>query len=94
MELKNEERNLLIKIYIGQRIREEGIVDASLSSQEQLNLSSLIEKKLIENSNWKPFKNYSLFKTTEEGDKIASISIQKILYESNMVRFQNHSFVV
>lgn len=84
MELKNEERNLLIKIYIGQRIREEGIVDASLSSQEQLNLSSLMEKKLIENSNWKPFRNYSLIKTTEEGDKIASISIQKILYESNL----------
>ena len=84
MELKKFEHKLLIKIYIGQRIREEGIVNASLSSQEQDILPSLTEKKLIENSIWKPFRNYSLFKTTEEGDKIASVSIQKILSESNL----------
>ena len=84
MGLSNEEVNLLIKIYIGQRVREEGLVDASLNSEDKLYLPSLKEKQLINYSIWKPFKNYTLYKTTEAGNKIASTYIQEILHKSNL----------
>ncbi|MBN1214485.1 MAG: toll/interleukin-1 receptor domain-containing protein [Candidatus Lokiarchaeota archaeon] len=86
MELNNGEENLLIKIYIGQRIRSEGLVESSLNSEELSNIKSLIEKKLIENSYWKPFRHYNLYLVSKKGEEIASICIQNILDKSNIIK--------
>ncbi len=85
MGLSQQEINLLVKIDIGQRVRSDGIVETSLNTEEISLLTSLLEKKLIKYSYWKAFRNYNLYITTEEGSKKASISIQEILYNSNLI---------
>jgi len=84
MNLSKEDEHLLDKIYIGQRVREEGLVEESLNNKEKNLIPLLIQKGLIENSEWKYFKKYALYKTTEQGSKLASINIQNNLNSSNI----------
>ena len=84
MQLSEDEKNLLVKIYIGQKVRDEGIVEESLNINEKEILPLLLDKKLIEPSEWKPFRHYQLYKVTNNGIKIGSIAIQEILNTSDI----------
>ena len=84
MILPKNEQDLLLKIYIGQGIREEGIVENSLLHDEKNYIANLLEKDLIQKSTWKAFRNYELYITTEKGNIEINDVLQDLLYQSDL----------
>jgi len=66
MDIAAQEQEVLLKIYIGQNIRKEGILQSELYGQEQI--QSLRSKKLIRENHWYLYQ----FLTTNEGSEFGS----------------------
>ena len=66
IELSSSARGVLLKIYIGQNIRVEGILQFEIRGDEEV--QELLSKKLIRENHW----HLNQFLTTEEGSLIAS----------------------
>lgn len=70
------EYDVLLKIYIGQHIRPEGILQGEIREKEIV--QSLLSKGLIKENRW---YNWYLFLTTDKGTQIASTILKKRLEE-------------
>lgn len=66
MEMSAQDQKILLKIYIGQNIRKEGILQSELYGQEQI--QSLLSKNLIKENHW----HLNQFLTTDEGSELGS----------------------
>lgn len=66
IELSSSAKGVLLKIYIGQNIREEGILQKEISRIAEV--QELLSKKLIRENHW----HLDQFLTTEEGSLLAS----------------------
>jgi len=69
-----DEEDVLLKIYIGQNIRSQGILQEEIEEKEKA--QSLLSKGLIKENHW---YRWDLFLTTDEGAQIASTLLRKRL---------------
>lgn len=81
-ELTPELKRELVKIYIGQNIREEGILQSQVDRERA---SILLSRKLIKENRW---YTLDLYLTTTEGKKLAEDMIRKNVADAEQV-FEN-----
>lgn len=72
-ELSSGAKGVLLKIYIGQNIRDEGILQSEI--RKTIEVQELLSKKLIRENSW----HLDQFLTTEEGSVLASEMVKEKL---------------
>lgn len=75
IDVPSESIEVLVKIYIGQNIRKEGILQSEVKEKDQL--SFLLSKGLILENHW----YLDQFRTTEKGSEIARTVVKKRIEE-------------
>jgi hypothetical protein len=73
IELSSGAKGVLLKIYIGQNIRDEGILQSEIRKTTEV--QELLSKKLIRENSW----HLDQFLTTEEGSVLASEMVKEKL---------------
>jgi len=77
MELSREAEKVLLRIYMGQNIRTEGILQSEIQNQSEA--KKLLSEGLIEENHW---YKYSQFLTSEEGNLLARQIVSRNLREN------------
>lgn len=74
--LSPKARKILLKIYIGQNIRDEGILQSQIRDEKTVN--TLLSEKFIRENHW----HIDQFLTTEKGSRLARRIVKKKIEEN------------
>ncbi len=81
VSISDMEADILLKIYIGQNIRDEGILQSEFGNQEKEIIKQLISKNLVRENHWYLYQ----YLTTPKGSKIG-----KELVNEKIEKYRNY----